>query len=88
MAKGDFGMSIDIDRLKQLCAKGLNKVQIAERMGKTRHAVEAACKRHGISVVVVTGYESRAGSSVKNACAVTGSSGSGNEHSSQSLPVR
>lgn len=73
-------MSINIDRLRQLCAKGLNKVQIAERLGATRHAVERACKRHGIYVVVVEGYESRAGSSAKTACDPTQSSGSSREH--------
>jgi hypothetical protein len=73
-------MSIDIDRLKQLCARGLNKAQIAERLGATRHAVEVACKRHNIPVAVAAGYESRAGSSVKNACSPTESSGSSDEH--------
>jgi hypothetical protein len=69
-------MSIDIERLKQLCAKGLDRVQIAQRLGTNREAVRKACKKHGISVVVVAGYESRAGSSVKTACAATESSGS------------
>lgn len=69
-------MSIDIDRLKQLCAKGLNRVQIAQRLGVTHNAVHQACKRHGISVAVVAGYESRAGSSVKTACGAIANSGS------------
>lgn len=60
-------MSIDVDRLKQLCAKGLTRVQIAERLGTNREAVRKACKRHGISVVAVEGYGSRAASSVKSA---------------------
>lgn len=73
-------MSIDIDRLKQLCARGLNRVQIAKRLGVTHNAVLKACERHGIFVVAVKGYESRAGSSVKSACAPTESSGKGHEH--------
>lgn len=75
MAKGDSGMSLDIERLRQLCAKGLTRVQIAERMGVTRRAVEAACNRHSISVAVAAGYESRAGSSVKTACEPIANSG-------------
>lgn len=60
-------MSLDIERVRELCAKGLTRVQIAERLGATRRAVEAACKRHSIPVAVVAGYESRA-ASVKSAC--------------------
>lgn len=69
-------MSIDVERLKQLCAKGLTRVQIAGRLGVTRRAVEAACNRYSIPVAVVAGYESRAGSSVKAVCSRTESSGS------------
>lgn len=79
MAEGDCSV-IDIERLRQLCAKGLNRVQIAQRMGVTHNAVLKACKRHGIDVVVAEGYESRAGSSVKSACSPIESSGSHHEH--------
>lgn len=41
---------VDIERLKQLCAKNLNAVQIAARLGVSHEAVRQACKRHGISV--------------------------------------
>lgn len=41
---------IDIDRLRQLCAKNLTAVQIAIRLGVSHEAVRMACKRHGISV--------------------------------------
>lgn len=71
-------MSINIDRLRELCAKGLTRVQIAERLGVTRRAVEAACNRYSIPVAVAAGYESRAGSSVKTACSPIENSGSGN----------
>jgi hypothetical protein len=70
-------MSINIDRLRELCAKGLSRDQIAQRLGVTHNAVHQACKRHGISVAAAAGYESRVGSSVKTACAVIESSGSG-----------
>ncbi len=42
---------IDIGRLRQLCAKNLNAVQIAARLGVSKEAVWNACKRHGITVV-------------------------------------
>lgn len=71
-------MSLDIERLRKLCAKGLNRVQIAQRLGVTRRAVEAACNRHSIPVAVVEGYESRAGSSVKTACGPIENSGADN----------
>lgn len=70
-------MSLNIERVRELCAKGLSRAQIAERLGVTRRAVEAACKRHSIPVVVAEGYESRAGSSVKSACGHIENSGSG-----------
>jgi hypothetical protein len=73
-------MSIDISRLRELCAKGLDRVQIAERLGANREAVRKAIKRHGLSVVAVKGYESRAPYSAKNALPPIESSGSGNEH--------
>lgn len=72
-------MSIDIDLLEQLCQKGLNRVQIAKRMGVTHNAVLKAVKRHRFSVVVAKGYESRAGSSVKTACVPIENSGSEHE---------
>ncbi len=72
-------MKIDIERLKQLCAKGLTRVQIAQRLGVTHNAVLLACKRHGISAVVAEGYESRAGSSARSACEVTENCGSEHE---------
>lgn len=39
---------IDIGRLRQLCAKNLNAVQIAARLGVSHEAVRMACKRHDI----------------------------------------
>lgn len=39
---------IDIDRLRQLCAKKLNAVQIAGRLGVSHEAVRMACKRNDI----------------------------------------
>lgn len=41
---------IDIDRLKQLCAKNLNAVQIAARLGVSDESVRMACKKHGIAL--------------------------------------
>jgi hypothetical protein len=41
---------IDIERLRQLCAKNLNAVQIAARLGVTSESVREACKRHGLTV--------------------------------------
>lgn len=41
---------VDVERLKQLCAKNLNAIQIAARLGVSKNAVWEACKRHGISV--------------------------------------
>lgn len=67
---------IDIDRLKQLCAKGLDRNQIAQRLGVTHNAVHQACRRHGISVVAAAGYESRAGSSALSVSKNTGLCGS------------
>lgn len=55
-----------IKQIGELCAKGLNRVQIAKRLGVTHNAVLKAVKRHGFSVVAVKGYESRAVSSVRN----------------------
>lgn len=69
---------IYVEQISQLCAKGLNLVQIAARLGSKRELVRRVCKTHGISVVAVEGYESRAGSSVKTACAAIESSGSAN----------
>lgn len=43
-------MKINSERLRQLCAKGLNAHQIAPRLGVTASAVHLYCKRHGISV--------------------------------------
>lgn len=43
-------MKIDPERLRELCAKGLNANQIAPRLGVTKSAVHQYCKRHGIAV--------------------------------------
>lgn len=43
-------MKIDPDRLRELCAKGLNANQIAPRLGVSKSAVLLYCKRHGIAV--------------------------------------
>lgn len=43
---------IDIERLRQLCAKNLDAIQIAARLGVTREAVREAAKRHGVTVAV------------------------------------
>lgn len=71
-------MKIDPERLRQLCAKGLNRVQIAQRLGTNREAIRRVCKRHGFSVAVVKGYESRAAYFVKTACVPIENSGSAN----------
>ena len=63
-------MSIDIERLRLLCAKGLDRVQIAHRMGVTHNAVLKACKRYGIAVVAVKSYGSAVNFSAKNVCAL------------------
>lgn len=65
-----------IERVRQLCAKGLNRVQIAARLEVTHNAVQKVCRKHGISVVAVKGYESRTACFVKTACRATASSGS------------
>ena len=41
---------LDIERLKQLCAKNLNAVQIGARLGIKPDSVREACKRHGIAI--------------------------------------
>ena len=43
-------MKIDPQRLRELCAKGLNAHQIGARLGVTPDAVRLYCKRHGITV--------------------------------------
>lgn len=45
-------MSIDPNRLRELCAKGLNASQIATRLGVTVSAVHQAAKRHSVAVGV------------------------------------
>lgn len=69
-----------IKQIGELCAKGLNRVQIAKRLGVTHNAVLKAVKRHGFPVVVARGYESRARSFAKNASPPIESFGSGHEH--------
>lgn len=43
-------MKVDVERLRQLCAKGLNAIQIANRLGLKPRTVRAACKRNGIAI--------------------------------------
>lgn len=64
---------IDIERLRQLCAKGLNRAQIAQRLGVTHNAVHQACQRHGIPVVPAPGYPKVGRKSVSTASAVSAS---------------
>lgn len=73
-------MTIDADQLRKLCAKGLNPIQISERLGATPNAVYKACERHNVCAVVVKGYESRAASFARRALAATASSGSARDH--------
>ena len=61
-----LGNQTYIERIRQLCAKGLNRVQIAKRLGVTHNAVLKVVKRHKFSAVVARGYESRAHFSVKS----------------------
>jgi hypothetical protein len=75
-----LGNQMYVERIRRLCAKGLNRVQIAAMVGTNLEAVRRVCKRHGISVAVVKGYESRAAYFVKRACADTASSGSAHEN--------
>lgn len=69
---------IDIERLRQLCAKNLNAVQIAVRLGVTTEAVRVACKRHDIYVAAAplgkTGTCSVSSASLHIANATTGRS--------------
>ena len=44
-------MSLDIDRLKELAAKGLNASEIARSMGESRFAVRYAANKHNIEIV-------------------------------------
>jgi hypothetical protein len=41
-------MSIDPQRLRELCEKGLSPVQIATRLGVTLSGAHQALKRHGL----------------------------------------
>jgi transposase len=43
-------MSNSIDRYRQLCAQGLNALQIAERLQVNKNTVYQNCKRHGIAL--------------------------------------
>jgi hypothetical protein len=70
-------MTINVDRLRELCAKGLNPIQMAERLGATPNAIYKACERHNLSAAVVKGYESRAASFARRAFPRTESYGSG-----------
>lgn len=44
---------MDKERLRELCAKGLNAHQIAARLGATSNAIHEYCKRHGIPLTTV-----------------------------------
>lgn len=44
-------MRLDIDRLKELAAKGLNASEIARSMGESRFAVRYAANKHNIDIV-------------------------------------
>jgi hypothetical protein len=43
-------MKVDIGRIRELCAKGLNANQIGARLGLKPNTVRAACRRNGIPV--------------------------------------
>jgi hypothetical protein len=43
-------MRVDVERVRELCAKGLNVNQIGARLGLAPRTVRAACKRNGITV--------------------------------------
>lgn len=59
-----YGNRVNVDRVRELCAKGLNAEQIARRLGVTREAVRAVCKKHGFTVAVV-------GSASQDSCSVS-----------------
>lgn len=42
--------TIDVERLRKLCAKNLDALQIAARLGVKPGSVRDACKKHGISL--------------------------------------
>jgi orotate phosphoribosyltransferase-like protein len=60
-------MSIDPQRLRELCEKGLSPVQIATRLGVSLSGAHQALKRHGLVAAVgkKTGFQGS--SSVRNA---------------------
>lgn len=59
-------MTIDPQRLRELCEKGLSPVQIATRLGVTLSGAHQALKRHGLVAAVgkKTGFQGS--SSVRN----------------------
>lgn len=52
-------MSIDPQRLRELCEKGLSPVQIATRLGVTLSGAHQALKSHGLVAAVgkKTGFQ-------------------------------
>lgn len=44
-------MKVDVERLRQLCAKKLTANQIAARLGIDPDSVRRVCRRHGITIV-------------------------------------
>ena len=44
------GKHIDVDAVRELAARGLNSVQIAEEMGVSRQSINVASKRNGIAL--------------------------------------
>lgn len=76
---------INATRLRELCSKGLNPIQVAERLGATPNAVYKACARHQVAVAAVEGYESRANSSARPAWCPIASSGSKNDRRHEAL---
>jgi hypothetical protein len=60
-------MTIDPERLRELCAKGLNASQIASRLGVTVSAIHQATKRLSLDVAAAGKIGSRGFSLGKSA---------------------
>jgi hypothetical protein len=71
-------MSIDPQRFRELCAKGLTAPQIATRLGVSQSAVHQACKRLNVTVAAAprgkTGIYSASSASPLTASVTTGRS--------------
>jgi hypothetical protein len=55
-------MTIDPERLRELCAKGLSPVQIATRLGVSLSGAHQALKRHGLVAAVAGKVKRQCGS--------------------------